>query len=653
MSLEPAPKLSELLSETGPLADVIPGFAPREAQTEMSRAVEEVVRNGGNLVVEAGTGTGKTFAYLLPALLSGKKTLISTGTKNLQDQLFYRDLPTVCSALKAAPSLALLKGRANYLCLHRLQLAASEGRFQSREQAALLEKVKSWSAKTRSGDLTQMPELPENDGIIPMVTSTSENCLGTDCELYDDCYLVKARRKAMDADLVVVNHHLLMADMVLKEDGFGELLPTPEVVIVDEAHQLPETATLFYGQRFSSRQLLDLLRDCEVEYLTSARDAAVIPAMCRRVERANGDFRLAFGQQSQRGEWRSLQQGKLVAAAGELVEELQELARQLESQAARSKGLESCHRRALELCTLLKQLCAEQTAEQVHWFETFRRGYTISTTPLEISDSFRQSRTEQGAESWIFTSATLAVGENFEHFLGSLGLDAAEALRLTSPFDFARQSLLYVPRGMPDTGSPGYTDAVLDAAVPLLKANNGRAFLLFTSHRALQLAAERLRQELDLPLLVQGEAGKNELLEAFRVAGNAVLLGTGSFWEGVDVKGDTLSIVVIDKLPFASPGDPLLAARIRACRARGGDPFEELQIPLAVLSLNQGSGRLIRDASDWGLLVLCDPRLVGSSFGRRFLQSLPPLPRTRSATRAREFLQDHEVKDLPLQAAQS
>ena len=631
--------VSEILSGDGPFAELIPGFAPRPQQQELAEAIAHAIENHEVFIAEAGTGTGKTFAYLVPALLSGLKVIISTGTKNLQDQLFHKDLPLVREALAVGGDVALLKGRANYLCLHRMELALSEGRFRSRGDVADLQTIRNWSAITQSGDIAELTQLAEDAPLWPQVTSTADNCLGTDCERLDECFLVKARRRAQEADLLVVNHHLLFADMALRDGGFGELLPGANAFILDEAHQLPETASNFFGITLSGNQLLELVRDSIVEDIREAGESGYLRQAAEYLEKTVKNLRLALGSELRRGQWRELaDQPEVTAAVADVRSALDELAKHLEPLAARGKGLENCQRRCLDLSTRFAQVSAQAPDDYIHWFETHTRSFTLNLTPMDVAQMFR-AQLDAKPCAWIFTSATLAVGDQFDHFTHRLGLEEATARRWDSPFDFPHQAVLYVPPEMPDPNSPGYTRAVVEQALPVLEASRGRAFLLFTSHRALQEAAALLQERIEYPLLVQGQMPRSRLLEQFRALGNAVLLGTGSFWEGVDVRGEALSCVIIDKLPFASPGDPVLQARIDSMRERGGNPFMEYQLPQAVITLKQGVGRLIRDVNDRGVLMLCDPRLGTKSYGKVFLDSLPPMSKTRKLEVVQRFFQ--------------
>jgi ATP-dependent DNA helicase DinG len=632
----------ELLGEEGPLARHVPGFLPRTEQQAMATAVAGAIEARQKLIVEAGTGTGKTFAYLMPVLHSGQRVILSTGTRHLQDQLFNHDLPRVRDALEAPVSTALLKGRSNYLCRHRLELAATDaGRLPAQQQHDL-ECIRAWSVRTTSGDIAGLGEVHEHSPLWPRVTSTQDNCLGQECDYFRDCFVVKARRAAMDADVVVINHHLLFADMALKEEGFGELLPGVDMVIIDEAHQLPEIASLFFGTSVSSRQLLDLVRDVQVEHSREAGDMSQLPDAALRLDAVVRRLRLALGERERRAAWESVERDRRVAAAlADLAELLGQLVDWLEVAAGRGKGLESCWQRGRLLQERLTAFREDATSGSIQWFETQRRAFRLNQTPLDVAPAFSRCL-ELLPDTWVFTSATLAVGSGFGHYAARLGLEEAETLKLDSPFDYRHNALLYLPQDMPDPNEGGYTRRVVDCAREVIAASAGRAFLLFTSHAALQEAAGLLGEGLDFPLLVQGTRPRSELLEEFRRLGNAVLLGTSSFWEGVDVRGDALSCVIIDRLPFASPGDPVLQARIDALRQQGRNPFMEHQLPQAVIALKQGVGRLIRDVDDRGVLVICDPRLQRRSYGRIFLSSLPDMPVTREPGAVQEFFTTEE-----------
>lgn len=637
-----------VLGLNGPLARHLPGFAPRAAQQAMAEAVASAMEERTTLICEAGTGTGKTLAYLVPALLSAKKVIISTGTKALQDQLFHRDLPVVRKALDVPVNVALLKGRANYVCLHRLALTELEGRLTSRAEVSDLQRILSWSRRTRSGDIAEVDELAEDAALWPLVTSTPDNCLGQECGRFSDCFVLKARRAAQEADVVVINHHLLLADMALKDEGFGELLPSADAFIIDEAHQLPETAAQFFGISVNSRQLMELARDTVAEHRREAGDMEGLAALAHRLEKAVLDARLGLGVAGRRGVWQEVTADPAVSAGLEQIQAaLSELRIALEQAAERGKGLQHCWQRSEMLGERLALFQQAPENEQVQWFETYTRSFSLHLTPLEIGNVF-QSRRQRFQAAWIFTSATLAVGKDFSHFSSSLGVEDGRTAQWESPFDFKRNTLLYMPDGLPLPAASHFTAEVVKAALPVLQASGGRAFLLFTSHRALQEAAALLKEQVAFPLLVQGTAPRRELLHRFRSLGNAVLLGTSSFWEGVDVRGPALSLVIIDKLPFASPGEPVLQARLESLRRRGGEPFRDYQLPQAVIALKQGVGRLIRDSNDRGVLMLCDPRLLSKAYGRTFLASLPPMTQTRALSDVQRFFAEEAAAPADL-----
>jgi len=614
----------------------------RPQQVEMAERIAAAMQNCRVFIAEAGTGTGKTFAYLIPALSSGGKVIVSTGTKTLQDQLFNKDLPTVRAVLKAPVKVALLKGRANYVCHYHLQRALDDGRFLSREDAAHARRISAFAKTTQSGDKAECSDVPETSPVWNAVTSTRDNCLGQECPNARECFVLAARREAMEADLVVVNHHLFFADVMLRDEGTAELLPACNTVIFDEAHQLPEVASLFFGESVSSAQVLDLARDARSEGLASARDCLDLPDLSRKLEKAAKDLRLAVGVET--GRFSALQLGDrdgFEHGLTGLQEALASFAALLETQAQRSEGLENCWRRCGELIERFKRWQQADNAGYVHWAEAYTHSLQLNATPLDVAEIFRK---QMGGHprAWIFTSATLAVQGKFDHYAGELGLGDADAACWQSPFDYHRQSLLYAPLGLPEPNSWGYTEAVVDAAFPALKAAQGGTFFLCTSLKAMRRIRELLEQRiadegLDIPLLMQGEASKNELLERFRFHGNAVLVGSQSFWEGVDVRGEALSLVVIDKLPFAPPDDPVLSARIERMNKEGRNAFMEYQLPRAVINVKQGAGRLIRDESDRGVLMICDPRLTGKPYGRRVWQSLPPMKRTRELAEVLDF----------------
>lgn len=635
--------LDRLFAAAGALGQAVRGFRPRQAQTDMAKAIGHAIANQETLIAEAGTGTGKTFAYLVPALLWGGKVIVSTGTKNLQDQLFLRDIPTVRKALNAPVSVALLKGRANYVCHFHLERTLQNGRLTSREDVGNLREISRFIKTTQTGDKAELARVPENALIWNLVTSTRDTCMGAECQFYQDCFVMKARKEAQQADVVVVNHHLFFADVALKETGMAELLPSANTIIFDEAHQLPETATLFFGDTISTSQILELCRDVLAEGLAHARDGAEWANLVMPVERAARELRLAFPQDVVRLAVSQIAiTNAFFPAMDGLNTALDAMIAVLDQQGQRAETIEQCRVRALDMRSRLagwNRACGPAATvpaegeEKVLWIEAFSSSLQMHQTPLSIAPIFSKQR-EGTPRAWIFTSATLAVKNDFNHYNAQMGLAQQPAKSWPSPFDYARQGLLYVPHNLPQPNAPDYTDAVVDAALPVIVAAGGRAFLLCTTIRAVNRAAERLRAEfarrqLPFPLMVQGEAGRTELLDRFRAAGNAVLVGSQSFWEGVDVRGEALSLVIIDKLPFAPPDDPVLAARIDALERQGRNGFMHHQLPEAIINLKQGAGRLIRDETDRGVLMLCDPRLISKPYGKRIWQSLPPFTRTR------------------------
>ena len=643
-------EIDRLFGVGGPLAPAVGTFKPRQSQTEMAKAIASAIADQQVLMAEAGTGTGKTFAYLVPALLWGGKTIVSTGTKNLQDQLFLRDIPTIRKALKAPVSVALLKGRSNYVCHFHLERTLQNGRLTSRDDVGYLREISRFIKMTNSGDKAELAKVPENASVWNLVTSTRDTCMGAECQYYQDCFVMKARREAQQADVVVVNHHLFFADVALKEGGMAELLPSANTIIFDEAHQLPEVATLFFGTSVSTSQVLELCRDVLAEGLAHARGGPDWAKVVTVVEKAARDLRLTFPEGGTRLSLpQVLPTSAFFPALAKLKEELDGLIEVLEENAERAETLEACRVRAVELKASFDAWKADPTPkgkvvegdQAVLWVEAFNSSLQLHKTPLSIAPIFQNQR-EGTPRSWIFTSATLAVKNDFKHFSDQMGLTGEPARTWPSPFNYGEQGILYVPTGLPEPNSMHYTDACVDIALPVIEAAGGRTFFLCTTIRAVNRVAERLREEfaargLAFPLFVQGERGRTELLDSFRNAGNAVLVGSQSFWEGVDVRGDALSLVIIDKLPFAPPDDPVLAARIEVMEKQGLNGFMHHQLPEAIITLKQGAGRLIRDVEDRGVLMICDPRLISKPYGRRIWQSLPPFRRTRVQADVIEF----------------
>ena len=621
-----------VLAADGQLAQQLPGYQPRVSQLKMAEAICTAIECQQNLVVEAGTGTGKTFAYLIPVLLSGLKTIISTGTKNLQDQLFFRDLPFMQSILQLPLKKSILKGRSHYLCRHRIEQAETYEAINSQDRT-FLTRVIEQLPRLKHGEITEIKRVPEDATIWPWITSTVDNCLNQECAHYDQCFLMKARRKAQVADIIVVNHHLFFADAVIKQDEMGELLPEVHTVIFDEAHQLPETASRFYGRHFSKRQWQLFFKDVHQEWAAVAADQDGLPETLLQLDTLLQTLHQLLGRENVRSNWQIFAAHPTwIAIREQIVAAFALLLALLEQLSERSKGLEQCYLRGLELVRVFRELTELQQQHGVYWYETYTRGFNLCFTPLSTVAECQQLYSTY-AKAWIFTSATLAVGSTLEHFSQSMGVNTATQLCLSSPFDYQKQALLYLPRYMPDPKSPHYPGDIVEAAKPIIEHLGGRTLILFTSYTALHQTASLLQARLDMPLLMQGQMPKQQLITAFMTTQPSVLLATQSFWEGVDIKGPVLSCVIIDKLPFSTPDDPVLQARIMEMRAKGQDPFFKYQLPKAALSLKQGAGRLIRDINDSGILMICDPRLISREYGPWLLANLPPMPRTRDLSR--------------------
>ncbi len=634
------------LGEDGPFAQAMDAFVPREGQIKMASAVEATLSSRGRLIVEAETGTGKTLAYLVPILASGVRAIISTGTKTLQDQLFEKDIPLACQMMGLAPEVRLLKGRTNYLCRYRLSQTVAEGLLTSREDVATLQSIVEWSQYTISGDLAHAAPIREDSALWPQITSTRENCLGTSCPNYDDCFVVRARREAEKADILVVNHHLLIADLMLKDQGFSELLPPVDAIVFDEAHQLPTVARRFLGWRFSTKQFSLLLDDVRRELMTAAPDMLqawgnieiLVADVIENLRNFPVDGRVSW-ENRPREAWERLCQLLFDVAS--------KMAQLTEACEARSEGLARCHQRSLSLLADLQRLMMEPARDWARWLEKHSRSIVVTDAPLNVAEPLQQRLKAQLEAAWVFTSATLSVGGDLRPFAHEIGLEGqATTLTVPSPFDFQRQALLYVPRYVPEPNTDEALSVIFEHVRVLVERSRGRAFLLLTSHRALSEARLYLADLEGVSVFFQGDAPKMQLLEQFRTNAPSLLVATGAFWEGVDVPGEDLQLVMIDRLPFPSPDDPMTAARTRWCRRRGLDAFEAVSLYDAVLTLKQGAGRLVRRVTDRGVLVIFDPRLVSRPYGESFVRSLPPFKRTRRMSEVEAFfeaLHQHET----------
>lgn len=628
----------EDFSEEGLLAQTIKGFKLREPQKIMASAVTAAINEKSHLIIEAGTGTGKTFAYLVPALRSGKKVIISTGSKNLQDQLFCKDLPLIKEALTYSGKTALLKGRSNYLCLERLKNNYLTGGDLLSEARSEVIKIKEWSVKTSDGDISKCIAVTEDNAIWPTITSTNDNCLGSDCAHYEDCYVIKARRRALQADIIIVNHHLFFADIVVKDSGFGELIPKADAVIFDEAHQLPDLASQYFGYQLSNRQLIFLSKEMVQVFRTEIKDMVQLQKCAAKLEMIAQEGRSVFGGVGNKGELKTALKNRYINAYMQrLLEALHFCREVLELAFGRNKTLDNCLERINNYTGLLERLfrCDETGFSAV--FDCADKYVRFSLIPLSVSERFA-SLLNEPKKGWIFTSATLSIDHKLDYFTQRLGLSKAKSLLLSSPFDYQNQTLLCVPRYIPFPHDSTNAIKLIEILLPIIEANEGRCFCLCTSYLMMNALSQAFRLMTHLPILVQGETSKTQLLTSFIEKGNAVLIATNSFWEGIDVKGEVLSCVIIDKLPFIPPDDPLIKARMETCVKEGGDPFFEIQIPEAVIALKQGVGRLIRDHDDRGVIIICDNRLVTRPYGAIFLNSLPPSPRTRDTEYVIRFL---------------
>ena len=623
-----------VFAEGGELSQAVEGYIGRPVQTQMAAEVAKAIEEAGTAIIEAGTGTGKTYAYLIPALLSNTRVVISTGTRNLQDQLFHRDIPQVLKALNIPAQVALLKGRANYGCHERIGKAIAAATANEIEQLML---VRDWLSKTRTGEVSELPFVQGNHTLAAKITSTAENCLGSKCPSFDECFVASARRKAVAAEVVVVNHHLLFADFMLKQEGFGQILPGADVVIVDEAHQLPELGYRFFGSRLSTRQLRDCVRDVyrEIRELTDVSDRLELVQEFSRTVADTENMFLSVENRMSAAQFLTPQKREIVQR---LSEGLDQLAATLADLADRAQAIANLAERFRDCRQRLNRFLDYQDAEFVCWVESLGQGGGFNATPVTIDRQYPEMVAGH-AGAWIYTSATLATVNSFTPFSDSLGLKNSTDTRLESPFNFAEQARLYLPKNLPNPNTPEYMQAFFDEVKAVIDGSGGGAFVLCTSNRAVKALGDKLRAYTRFKVFVQGEEGRAELLDAFAQHGNAVLVGTSSFWEGVDVRGQALRVVAIDRLPFVAPGDPVFEARCNALEQQGKRPFTEMQLPAMIAALRQGAGRLIRDVADRGVLMIGDPRLTEKSYGRAVLRALPPMPMVRDQSDILEFLE--------------
>lgn len=632
--------VNAVLGERGIIEQHIPGFQPRASQLAMAELIHHAIVNQQHQVIEASTGIGKSFAYLVPAFLSDLKVIISTGTKNLQDQLFNKDIPLINKTIVSGKKLALLKGRSNYCCPHRINKYRLQRRFQTRQLAPLFDALADWARTTRNGDIAEFADLPENDNLWFYATSTTENCLGSDCPEFADCFVARARRKAQEADVVVINHHLFFSDQALRDEGFGELLPRADVLIFDEAHQLPDVAGSFYSRMLSKRQVELLLKDIIEAQINEAAESAELQQVCARVQKSVDDFRLILGRFASKGEWRNIQNAPDVAKAIKcLSEQLQALYTDLDALKARGRELVSCAGRLQTLQSVLNDFLAGDD-NQVNWYEWNERSFRLVLSPIEVTHEFRRQLDGNDFRCVLFTSATLSSNHSFDYFTHRLGIEDFNTASYDSPFDYRSQAMLFLPEGLPEPNNDRFGPAFVDLCVSLIHATQGNCFILFTSYRMLSYSAQQLSRRITNPLFIQGQQQRSELLQGYLRTDDAVLLGTSSFWEGVDVKGDKLQLVIIDKLPFKSPGDPVYRQRLQRVTSLGGNAFTDVQIPEAVIALRQGVGRLIRDRHDRGIVMIADNRIRTKPYGRQMIDSLPAMQVTSDLADVLRFAAD-------------
>ena len=635
--------IEEFFKNSGPLSEVVSNFHEREDQVEMAKIVNEAIEEKNSLIVEAGTGVGKTFSYLVPALMNGGKVVISTATKNLQDQLFFKDIPTIRDALKIPIDINILKGRSNYICQLRMENALLEGQFLNKEDAKYIHEIKKISDHSESGEISEFNNIPETSTIWPFVISTKENCLGQDCEFYKSCFLIKARKKAITSEVVIVNHHLFFADLVLKDAELSEILPKAETVIFDEAHQIPEIASIFFGENVSTNQIVYLIQDMQQILSNHIKDREKLIELSKSIIDITHSLSSFFDIRNQRIGIEKIEKlDSFKEKIIDLTSQLDKLCKFFNAYSDQDAEFKKLLERTEDIISKLKHWNKDTNQNYVHWVEIFLKSIQFNITPISIADNFRKFQ-EANETAWIFTSATLAVNSSFDHFQSLMGLEKVKTKLLKSPFNYSENAYLYVPKEMPETFSRLFNNHLVGQICPLLIASKGRAFILSTSIKSMNEIGSLLKDEFEKnnishPILTQGTGPKKKLLEQFKSHGNAILIGSLSFWEGVDVRGPDLSLVIIDKLPFQSPGDPIFESKINMLSAKGINAFMTFQLPKAIISLKQGAGRLIRDEMDKGVLMICDQRIVSKPYGNKFWRSLPDFKRTREQEDVIEFL---------------
>jgi ATP-dependent DNA helicase DinG len=637
----------DFFSVNGPLNDCLEDYQLRTEQVEMAKSIIGTIEDKSSLVVEAGTGVGKTFAYLYPALLKGGKVVISTATKNLQDQLFFNDIPKIREALKISVKVNILKGRGNYICKLRMENTIQEGMFFNKEDAQHLQLIKAFSDNTDSGEVSEISEIPETSTIWPMVTSTKENCLGQDCEFYKECFLVKARKEALESEVLIVNHHLFFADFVLKDEELSEILPKANTIIFDEAHQIPLVASFFLGQSISSSQISNLIQDCQQGLKKYPDTIKVLDALSKDFQEIVFELKKIVSPFPARLNINNLKNYEnFEKTYNSLIEKLELLGITLSKHSEENAELQKLFERSSELNIKFSSWLKKDNQNNIYWIEVFSRTVQFNETPISISEQFNKFQ-EKSDSAWIFTSATLSINGSFDHFVKLLGLEKAMTQYLQSPFNYSENAFLYVPKEIPDSKDELFNLVLVKKALPLIKASKGRAFVLATSLKSMEeigalLKDELKKNEINYPVITQGEGPKSDLLQQFKKHGNAILIGSLSFWEGIDVRGPALSLVIIDKLPFQSPGDPVFESKIKLLSEEGINAFMSMQLPEAIIRLKQGVGRLIRDDYDKGVMVICDKRIIEKSYGIKIWKSLPPFKRTRNESAVINFLEELE-----------